>query len=394
MHPTRLFIFLIALFFFFSCTKAGLDTASDAAGGASYSLAAGSGGSTGGSGNPGGTAGLMTAGEWNDLDNWSFWKNLLERDTLKTFPAVWSFYTQNRITIVIRDAAAKLVHNAKLTISSGLNTYSGVTDNFGKAELFAGLYTNSAMAVSYNLRADYKDQSFNLGTITPNGQVITKTLSTNKSASATLDIMFVVDATGSMGDEISYLKNELKDVIQRAGGQLSGTQIRMGSVFYRDLGDNYITRPFSFVTDVNLLTSFISNQSAGGGGDFPEAVDEGLQAAVNQQWSTNAVNRLLFLILDAPPHKTDVVSEKIKKTITEAQAKGIRIIPVSASGIDWETEFFLRFLAVSTNSTYVFITNHSGIGNPHHTPTVGQYQVEYLNNLLIRLIAKYGQNRD
>jgi len=105
------------------------------------------------------------------------------------------------------------------------------------------------------------------------------------------------------------------------------------------------------------------------------------------------VNRLLFLILDAPPHDGQEQISRIHKIVAEAQKKGVRIIPVSASGIDRSTEFFLRFLAVSTNSTYIFITNDSGIGLPHLVPTVGEYTVEYLNNLMVRLITKYGTNK-
>jgi hypothetical protein len=169
----------------------------------------------------------------------------------------------------------------------------------------------------------------------------------------------------------------------------------MGSVFYRDNGDDYLTRPFDFSTSTDQLLNFVNDQSAGGGGDTPEAVDEALKTAIQgQQWSPNAVNRLLFLILDAPPHKDQASINKLKTAVTVAQQKGIRIIPVSASGIDWETEFLLRFLSISTNSTYTFITNHSGIGNSHLAPTVGDYQVEYLNNLMVRLITQYGQNQD
>ncbi len=51
----------------------------------------------------------------------------------------------------------------------------------------------------------------------------------------------------------------------------------------------------------------------------------------------------------------------------------------------------MRFMAISTNGTYVFITNDSGIGNEHLEPTVGEYQVEYLNDLLVRLINKYSE---
>lgn len=51
----------------------------------------------------------------------------------------------------------------------------------------------------------------------------------------------------------------------------------------------------------------------------------------------------------------------------------------------------MRFMAISTNSTYVFITNHSGIGNDHLKPSIGQYEVEKLNDLIVRLIKKYSE---
>jgi len=393
-------IFLASLTIFLSilhssCSKTGVSSdgrADSFSGGSSI----GPGGSPGGgAGNPGGTPGVMTAGEWNDLDNWSFWNTLLERDTIKTFPGVWGLYTKNRVTIILKDANNKLLHDAKINLNFSGYSVTGRTDNFGKAELFPGLYQSGFSLSNFTLTANYKGQSFDLGTFSSSQTVINATIPVNKTINNNLDIMFVVDATGSMGDEIIYLKNELRDVVNRAGSQLTGTQIRMGSVFYRDIGDEYLTRPFNFTTNADLLNSFINAQSANGGGDFPEAVDEALKVSVqDMQWSNDAVNRILFLILDAPPHNTQENMTKIKNAIAEAQQKGIRIIPVSASGIDWETEFFLRFLSVSTNSTYVFITNHSGIGGPHFTPTVGTYQVEFLNDLMVRLITKYGQDHN
>lgn len=104
------------------------------------------------------------------------------------------------------------------------------------------------------------------------------------------------------------------------------------------------------------------------------------------QWSSNAKARLLFLVLDAPPHHRPDVLNSLHKSIQAAAAKGIKIIPITASGIDKSTEFLMRFFAISTNGTYVFITNHSGIGNDHMEPTVGEYEVEYLNDLMVRLI--------
>ena len=68
---------------------------------------------------------------------------------------------------------------------------------------------------------------------------------------------------------------------------------------------------------------------------------------------------------------------------------GVRIIPVTASGIDKSAEYLMRSLALATNGTYTFITNHSGIGGHHIEPSTDSYKVELLNNLLVRLIRDY-----
>jgi len=166
----------------------------------------------------------------------------------------------------------------------------------------------------------------------------------------------------------------------------------VGSVFYRDQGDQYLTRVSPFTENIGALINFVKGQNADGGGDFPEAVHTALSTAINQQsWSSNARTRLLFLVLDAPPHHEDAVIQSIQASIEKAAQKGIKIIPITASGIDKDTEFMMRFMSIATNGTYVFITNDSGIGNNHLSPTVGKYDVEYLNNLMVRLIKKYSK---
>ena len=111
----------------------------------------------------------------------------------------------------------------------------------------------------------------------------------------------------------------------------------------------------------------------------------------NLAWDEGNYARLAFLILDAPPHHTQKILDSIHSSIKAYAAKGIKIIPVAASGVDKSTEFLVRLMAMMTDGTYVFITNDSGVGNDHITPTVGGYQVEQLNSLLIRLINKYSE---
>src|SRR5690606_23515486 len=119
-----------------------------------------------------------------------------------------------------------------------------------------------------------------------------------------VDLMFVVDTTGSMQDEIDYLREELKDVVERArseaGGQLD---IGISTNFYRDRYDDYVVKPYPFTRDVDQAIRQMAKEKASGGGDYPEAVDEALDDALHgHDWSEEAQARLLFLVLDAPPH--------------------------------------------------------------------------------------------
>ena len=59
-----------------------------------------------------------------------------------------------------------------------------------------------------------------------------------------------------------------------------------------------------------------------------------------------------------------------------------------SSGVDQPTEFLLRSLAIATGGTYTFLTNDSGIGGDHTEPTIGTFEVELLNDLLVRVIGR------
>lgn len=375
---------------FTACTKDGMGSAEGSF------LAGGPG--AGGNGN-GSTPqpGVITAGEWNDLRNWTFWTQLMDTVRWREMQGKWKFYPREPLQVVLLDNAGKPVVDATVLLRTpnGQVRWSSRTDNAGSAIcmpiLFEEHLQSSLSPTGLLVVARVNGTDYPLGNF-PASRFLEHRFSFSASAQRTMDIMFVVDATGSMGDEISYLKTELYDVLQRAQGELPGMNLRMGSVFYRDEGDDYVTRPFNFTTKTGDLTEFIRKQNADGGGDFPEAVHSALEVAIRQQsWSTQAQGRLLFLILDAPPHEKESVIKSLQESIRRAAEMGIKVIPVTASGIDKETEFLMRFMAIATQGTYVFITNDSGIGNPHLSPTVGPYTVEFLNNLMVRLIKQYGK---
>ncbi|MBC6990808.1 vWA domain-containing protein [Hymenobacter sp. BT491] len=379
------------------------DETAPASGGAMYSAAPcpSCGGTTGssapggtGSPAPGGsqaTAGVLTAGEWNDLANWSFWQGLQKNTEWEGYQNKWGLYTAAHYSVTLTDEAGLPLSDARVIASTsptGTPLYETRTDQEGQADLFPVLFQKEAAPPCF-LRVEYQNRSFDLGAASV-GQAGKHQLPVQSTALSAVDLMFVVDATGSMTDEINYLKAELRDVIARAHAQLPNAQLRMSSVFYRDKQDEYLTRVQPFSNDVDALLNFVNAQRADGGGDFPEAVEIALQEALKQSWSSSARCRLLFLVLDAPPH--DEAKAQMQELTQKAAKQGVRIIPVVASGIDRNTEFLMRATAIATNGTYVFLTNHSGIGDSHLEPTIGSYQVEFLNNLLVRLILKYSKS--
>jgi hypothetical protein len=289
----------------------------------------------------------------------------------------------------VSNNAGQPVVDAVVVIKKGTSVlWTGRTDNKGVLHIIPNIY-NAAPFTGMIYEISFKNQLYSTGMLLSTQPEINLTINTVSASASNLDIMFVVDATGSMSDEINYLKTELADVLNRADNQISGS-LRYGSVFYRDFGDAYVTKVNSFTNSKSDVVSFVNQQNADGGGDYPEAVEEAMKAAVQQNWSSQAKARIIFLVLDAPPHNNVQQLNLLRQQVQIAAAKGIIIIPVAASGVDKSTEFLCRFMAMATNGTYTFLTNHSGVGGNHITPTIGSYNVEYLNNLMVRLITQYG----
>lgn len=335
--------------------------------------------------------GLVTAGEWNDLDNWAFYQKTLMKEPFKGFPDDWQMYTNHRIAVAIT-AKNKPAANATVTLfRNDTPIWTAKTDNLGRAELWVGAFQKEKELNTALLRLKVNEQWVSTATISEtqvNHIALDEAL---PSPTNLVQIAFMVDATGSMGDELEFLKMDLKKVINEV--QKTNTQLKISTatVFYRDEGDEYVVKHSPFTEDINQTTEFISQQRADGGGDFPEAVDKALVQLNQLQWQPEARTRIAFLVLDAPPHNKPAVINSIQYSVKTAAASGIKLIPVVASGIDKTTEFLMRFIAMYTNGTYVFITDHSGIGNKHLEPSVGEYQVEKLSDLMVRLIKKYSE---
>ena len=77
------------------------------------------------------------------------------------------------------------------------------------------------------------------------------------------------------------------------------------------------------------------------------------------------------------------------KSIKTAAEQGIVIVPVVASNAERDTELFARAAAILTGGTYVFLTDDSGVGESHLEPIIGDYQVELLHDIIVKVIDEY-----
>ncbi|HEY2388167.1 MAG TPA: vWA domain-containing protein [Candidatus Binatia bacterium] len=119
-----------------------------------------------------------------------------------------------------------------------------------------------------------------------------------------IDLVLVIDTTDSMQSVLEDVKREVRTFIGDLQQMVPASRVAV--VAYRDKGDEYVTKwvDFSFHTD--KVQNFVAALHADGGGDYPEAVKQGIQAATRELSWRKTARRMLILIGGSPPHKEDV----------------------------------------------------------------------------------------
>jgi Mg-chelatase subunit ChlD len=155
------------------------------------------------------------------------------------------------------------------------------------------------------------------------------------SSAPRLDVVFCVDTTGSMSDEIEVVKQKMRDMVAVVAAGKPTPDVRFGLVIYRDRGDEYVTKRYELTRDIDQIVADISGIVATGGNDYPESVNEALHVAVDgMNWdSSEGTGRLLFWIADAPPHLDYEGDYKYEEVCAEAERKGIAINTIACSGL-------------------------------------------------------------
>ncbi|MCY4622389.1 MAG: VWA domain-containing protein [bacterium] len=217
-------------------------------------------------------------------------------------------------------------------------------------------------------------------------------LPTAAGETVALDVLFLLDSTGSMDDEIYQLKITIDEVAHRIHQLPGDVDVRLGMTLYRDEFDEFLTATFDLTPDIQAFAGALAEVVAYGGDDYPEALDEALADALSQpSWrpASEAV-QLVFLVADAPPQVLRQVPVPYTDSMREAARRGIKIFPVSSSGTDDQAEFVFRQLAQFTGARYVFLTYGAGGRATGGASDIDRrdYEELSLDDLIVRLVAE------
>jgi hypothetical protein len=340
-------------------------------------------------------SGTLTAGDFDDNLNFAafqrYLNSMLQADSAQTLPTT---PLADRVSLHIVDAQGRGVANARVSVSTGdgaaslLDATAGADGVFRFFPNFDG--ANESAQFTARIRPADVDGpetvvSFNLADPGESRTIKVRLDGVSAALPGALDVMLVMDATGSMGDEIRYLTTEFRAIVGAIQSQFPGVSTRFGLIVYRDLGDEFVVRKFDFTDSLDTMQNQLAQQSANGGGDYPEAMEQALSAAVESAWRGGNTARVLFLIADAPPHDQNLLAAVEQGRA--ARRLGVHIYPLAASGVADTAEYLMRVMAATTHGRYLFLTDDSGVGNAHAEPRVPCYVVTRLDQLLIRVIT-------
>ena len=303
----------------------------------------------------------LSAGEVNDNERWD--EYLQYRDQY-TGPTIHDVDISERYIITVSDSAGETVPNAEVRVSSGdAVLFEGRTYANGQTLFFPLAFAASEAAESFTLSVERDGATRQLEFVRGENRDWDVTLELEQAATegVPLDILFLLDSTGSMADEIDQIKATLLSISSRISDLPSQPDLRFGMVAYRDRGDAFVTRVYDFEPDPRRFVETIQGVVAFGGDDYPESLNEALHVAVHEpEWRLGDAIRLMFLIADAPPHLDYQDDYSYADDMTEAHRRGIKTFSVASSGLDQQGEYVFRQIAQHTMGRFIFIVYGGG----------------------------------
>ncbi|MFN8490164.1 MAG: vWA domain-containing protein [Caldilineaceae bacterium] len=339
----------------------------------------------------------VTAGVTDDNEGWNDYLAYRSRHQGEFY--IHDRDVSERYVIQVIDENSLPVHDATVEVyAGGQVVFTGRTDAGGQM-----LFHPRALDENYQLRSagefrvvakkGYVAQSHTFARNGSDHWLLTLT-SPARADYTQLDLVFLIDATGSMGDEIDKLKASMADVADQIAKLPAKPDVRYGLVAYRDRGDEFVVRPYDFTYNLNDFQRNLAALRADGGGDTPESLNEALRTTLNNlSWRNDNTVRLIILVADAPPHLDYGEAFSYDNGMIEMVQRGIKIFPVGASNLEGDGEYIFRQMAQFTGGKFVFLTYKNG-DDPSSGPgtetnhDVDNYSVDTLDKLVVRLVRE------
>ncbi len=338
------------------------------------------GGGTTGSGTG---AGLLTAGTWDDNLNFDFYLAYVDKNA--ALPGALAIKRSDRLRVDVRDGAGLAVGGARVVVRAGDKTiFDGPSGTDGHVDVYPA-WSGVASGASLAIEATNGSIKQTAAALAGDKTVSLALSGATATLPTSLDIALMIDTTGSMSDEINFLRTEVAAIASSIAERWPSVSQRWSVVAYKDVGDEYVVKTTPFASDMATIQASINGLSASGGGDYPEAPDQALAAASTLAWREGNAARMVFWVADAPHHAGK--EGTIATAITTMRSKGVHVYPIAASGVDELAELTMRSTAQLTAGRYLFLTDDSGIGGEHKEPTLPCYFVTKLDNAMRRVIA-------
>jgi Mg-chelatase subunit ChlD len=179
----------------------------------------------------------------------------------------------------------------------------------------------------------------------------------------TLEMVFVIDTTGSMGGLIEGAKQRVWGIINEVMQTPAHPAVRVGLVAYRDHGDQYVTQVLPLTNDLDKVYTTLMEYRAEGGGDGPEDVRQALADGVTRAgWSKSNAStaQIVFLVGDAPPHD-DYAQEPDTLATTKRAVESGMIVNTIQCGEQPDTRQVWQQIARSGEGQYFAIAQDGGV---------------------------------
>jgi len=220
----------------------------------------------------------------------------------------------------------------------------------------------------------------------------TETSAVLEAAAPKVEVVFVLDTTGSMSGLIAAAKEKIWAIANTLATAKPTPEIKMGLIGYRDITDAYVTKQTQLTADLDNVYTELMGFQAAGGGDGPESVNQALNEAVaKMQWSdSNDVYKVIFLVGDAPPHMDYKDDVKYQISAKKSISKGV-IINTIQCGNQRDTRPVWEEIAKLADGSYFQVAQSGGAV---HYKTPYDKDISVLSRELDETRVYYGDGKE